>query len=74
MVSKSLAKAALRQTPGPARLELPDVGVSKKQNVSSPLTRKDVILWGASVTERIVCLKSVILFYSPFSGGSSGPV
>ena len=54
-------------------LKLPDVGVSKKQNVFSPLTRKDLILWGASVTERIVCLKSVILFYSPFSGGSPGP-
>ena len=26
--------------------------VSKKQNVPSPLTRKDSILWGASVTER----------------------
>ena len=26
--------------------------VSKQQNVSSPLTRKDSILWGASVTER----------------------
>ena len=26
--------------------------VSKKQNVSSPLTRKDPILCGASVTER----------------------
>ena len=26
--------------------------ISKKQNVSSPLTRKDSILWGASVTER----------------------
>ena len=26
--------------------------VSKKQNVSSPLTRKDAILWGSSVTER----------------------
>ena len=26
--------------------------VSKKQNVSSPLTREDSILWGASVTER----------------------
>ena len=25
---------------------------SKKQNVSSPLTREDSILWGASVTER----------------------
>ena len=26
--------------------------VLKKQNVSSPLTRKDSILWGASVSER----------------------
>ena len=26
--------------------------VSKKQNVSSPLTREDSILWGASVTEK----------------------
>ena len=26
--------------------------VSKKQNDSSPLTPKDIILWGASVTER----------------------
>ena len=26
--------------------------VLKKQDVSSPLTRKDSILWGASVTER----------------------
>ena len=26
--------------------------VSKRQNVSSLLTRKDAILWGASVTER----------------------
>ena len=26
--------------------------VSKKQNVSSPLTREDSILWRASVTER----------------------
>ena len=26
--------------------------VSKKQNVSSRLTRKDLILWGAIVTER----------------------
>ena len=28
------------------------IQVSKNQNVSSPLTRKDIILWGASVTER----------------------
>ena len=28
------------------------IQVSKKQNVSSPLTRNDSILWGASVTER----------------------
>ena len=27
------------------------IQVSKKHNVSSPLTRKDSILWGASVTE-----------------------
>ena len=26
--------------------------VSKKQNLSFPLTRKDTILWGASMTER----------------------
>ena len=26
--------------------------VSKKQNVSSPLTRKYLLLWGTSVTER----------------------
>ena len=26
--------------------------VSKKQNVSSPLTREDSILWGTSMTER----------------------
>ena len=26
--------------------------VSKKQNVSSPLTHNDLILWGTSVTER----------------------
>ena len=26
--------------------------VSKKQNVSSPINRKDSILWRASVTER----------------------
>ena len=30
----------------------PGLQVSKKQNVSSPLTRKDAILWRASVTER----------------------
>ena len=29
-----------------------DPEVSKKQNVYSPLTREDSILWGASVTER----------------------
>ena len=28
------------------------IQVSKKQNVSSPLTHKDAILWGAYVTER----------------------
>ena len=28
------------------------IQVSKKQNVSSPLTRKDLILWAASVIER----------------------
>ena len=28
-----------------------DIPVSKKQNVSSPLTRKDLILWGVSVTK-----------------------
>ena len=28
------------------------IQVLKKQNVSSPLTREDSILWGASVTER----------------------
>ena len=26
--------------------------VSKKQNAPSPLTRKDLILWGASMIER----------------------
>ena len=44
----------------PARKEVGDRGfeplsgiqVSKKQNVSSPLTRRYSILWGASVTER----------------------
>ena len=29
-----------------------DIQVSKKQNVFSPLTGKDSVLWGASVTER----------------------
>ena len=29
-----------------------DLRVSKKQNVSSPLTHNDSILWRASVTER----------------------
>ena len=29
-----------------------DLQVLKKLNVSSPLTRDDSILWGASVTER----------------------
>ena len=29
-----------------------DLEVSKKQNVSSPPTRKDSIMWGTSVTER----------------------
>ena len=28
------------------------IQVLKKQNVSSPLTRKDSIVWGASVTDR----------------------
>ena len=28
------------------------IQISKKQNVSSPLTPKDLILWGASVTKR----------------------
>ena len=28
------------------------IQVSKKQNVSSPLTRNDSILWGASVSEK----------------------
>ena len=58
--------------------------VSKKQNVSSPLTRKDSILWGASVSERWraqpqtararisnpVSGGSVISFISPSSGNS----
>ena len=55
--------------------------VSEKQNVSSPLTGKDLILWGASVTERwrarpqtartrILCLEVI----SPSSGGYLGPV
>ena len=30
---------------------VPRIQVSKKQSVSSPLTRKDSVLWGASVTE-----------------------
>ena len=30
----------------------PGPQISKKQNVSSPLIRKDLILWGASMTER----------------------
>ena len=29
-----------------------DIQVSKKQNVSSLIIRKDSILWGASVTEK----------------------
>ena len=38
---------------GDGRLEAhSDLQVSKKQKVSSPLTRKDTIFWGASVTER----------------------
>ena len=44
---------------GPERLDTQigfephsDFQVSKKQNVSSPLTRNYLILWGASMTER----------------------
>ena len=60
--------------------------VSKKQNVFSPLTRKDSIFWRVSVTERyrarlqttrarIMCLAgSVISFISPSSGGTPCPV
>ena len=36
-----------------SRVQTPSaIQVSKKQYVSSLLTRKDLILWGASVTER----------------------
>ena len=59
--------------------------ISQKQNVSSPLTREDLILWGASVTERgrarprtararlsNLCLEGSVI--SPSFGGSLGPV
>ena len=62
--------------------------VSRKQNASSPLTREDSILWGASVAKRwrarpqttrlefrILCLEgSVISFISPSSEAPPGPV
>ena len=55
--------------------------VSKKQNVSFSLTRKDSILWGVlglrppGLEFRILCLEgSVISFISPSSGGSTGLV
>ena len=63
------------------------IQVSKNQIVTSSLTCKDLILWGASVTEsvlsirspalefRIRCLKgSATSFITPSSGGSPGSV
>ena len=60
--------------------------VSKKQNISSPLTRKKSILWGSlrdrgvaclippGLEFRVLCLKgSVISFTSPSSRDSPGP-
>ena len=45
--------------------------VSKKQYISSPLTRKDSILWGASVTERQRALPQTARarISNPVSGG-----
>ena len=37
---------------GDCGFKLSGLQASMKQNLSSPLTRKDSILWGASVTER----------------------
>ena len=56
--------------------------VSKKQNVSSPLTRKKSISWAASANERCVLGElrsmrlegSVVSYISPSSRGSPGPV
>ena len=56
------------------------IQVIKKQNVTSSLSCKDLILWdrekACSAPEfRIRCLEgSVTLFISPSSGGSPGPV
>ena len=48
----------------------------RNKNVSSPLTRQDSILFGASVTElQIKWLEGcVISFIAPYSGGSPGPI
>ena len=62
-----------------------DLQVLNEQNVSSPLTREDAILWGASLTVlglrppglkfRLLFLKgSVIALISPSSRGSLYPV
>ena len=47
------------------------IQVSKKQNVSYPLTREDSILWGASVTERWRARPQTarVQISSPVSGG-----
>ena len=48
-----------------------DLQVSMKQNVSTPLTRKDSILWGASVTQRQRARLQTAraLISNPVSGG-----
>ena len=50
--------------------------VSKKQTVSSPLTRKDPMLWGASLTERseVECSASDRQGSNSVSGGQCHPV
>ena len=50
------------------------IQLSKKQNVSSLLTRDDLLLWGPSVTGGQCLEGSVISCISPSSGGSPGPV
>ena len=44
----------------------------KETKVSSPLTRKDSILWGASIEFRIMCLEGSVI--SPSSESYPGPV
>ena len=57
---------------------LPPTGilVSKKQTVSSPLTRKDPMLWGASLTERseVECSASNRQGSNSVSGGQFHPI